>query len=234
MASRAGRIRYSAALVTAVIVAACGGGQGSSGPNQDAPLAIQATSGNNQTGALGGDLPVPVRIVARRGGVPAAGAVVVWSATGTGALMTPSIDTTGADGVSTSVWHLGTDPGQQSAQAMLLGGGAAPAAFTATAVDPDNVPAGATIQLRSAGGNRFTPADVVITAGATVTWTWVDGFHNVIHQDVPGANHFSTSGAAGDPPRTYSFRFTTPGIYDYYCEIHGTLTTGMHGTIEVR
>ncbi len=244
MVSRANRIRLQTALVTVATMAACGGGyqgsgdQGGSGPNPGEPLAIEAAgpTGNNQSGFSGGDLPMPVRIVALRGGVPAAGEVVVWSASGAGARMTPSVDTTGADGISTSVWHLGSDPGPQSAQAALAEDAiGAPVSFSATALDPGANPPGVTIQLRSGGGNRFVPANVTIPAGTTVTWTWVDGVHNVNHEVfVGGARDQARSGAPVNAPAAYSFRFITPGTYAFFCEVHGTLTSGMHGTIEVR
>ncbi len=200
------------------------------------PVTAQLLSGNNQSDTAGRVLPNPLRIVVVRGGAPAAGAVVTWSAAGTGASMTPRVDTTGADGISASVWHLGIESGQQSAQATVLGAaGGSPVFFSAIALAPVAPPAEVTIRLLSAGGNRFDPANLNIAAGTRVTWTWADGFHNVVHEVLTGGNRgFASSGDPVSPPRSYSFTFATPGVYNYFCEVHGTLTTGMHGTITVQ
>jgi hypothetical protein len=59
--------------------------------------------------------------------------VVTWSTTATGATLTPSTGTTGPDGISSSVWHLGAQAGVQSAQAVVAGADGSPVRFTATA-----------------------------------------------------------------------------------------------------
>src|SRR5512133_3022478 len=126
----------TAVLLLAGALAACSndGSNGGGGPD---PAALSAApsepSGDGQSGTAGQDLANPLRIVVLRGATPAAGAVVNWSATGAGALMTPSSSTTGADGISTSVWHLGTTPGTQNAQATVSGADGSPVRFTATA-----------------------------------------------------------------------------------------------------
>jgi len=186
MLSRTRGIWLRTGLVALTTLAACGeGGQGGSGPNYGL-LAIEEAgpTGNNQAGSAGGDLPLPVHIVALRDGAPAAGAVVLWSATGSGGFMRPSVDTTGADG--------------------------SPVSFGATALAPDGAPGGVTVQLLSSGGNRFEPANLTIPAGTKVTWTWVDGFHNVVSGGNPT---FTSSEVAVFPPHSYSFTFTTPGNY---------------------
>lgn len=231
-------IRLVAAFMM-VAVAACGGQGGGSSVSDPGPgaLTIQAAqpSGDNQVAVAGADLPVPVRIVALRNGAPVEGATVNWSATGAGALMVPAVGTTGADGISTSFWHLGNTPGAQTARATVAGAVGGPVAFTATALNPDGSPPGVTIELRSAGGNRFVPDEVTIPAGTTVTWTWVDGGHNVNHEVfVGGARDQARSGAPVNAPAAYSFRFITPGTYRFFCEVHGTIDSGMHGTIVVQ
>jgi plastocyanin len=87
------------------------------------------------------------------------------------------------------------------------------------------------IQLRSDGGNRFDPANVTIPAGTTITWTWVSGFHDVTPGGTPG---FTGSGQPVSAPHTFSQTFTTPGTYLFFCTVHGTPTSGMHGTIVVQ
>jgi plastocyanin len=190
-------------------------------------------SGDRQSGAAGQDLPNPLRIVIRRGSAPTSGAVVTWSASGTGAAMTPSVDTTGSDGISASVWHLGSEAGAQTSRATVAGGAeGSPVTFTATATGaPGDGPSPIEIQLRTDGGNRFEPANVTIPAGTTVTWTWVGGIHDVVPTGTPV---FPASGAPVFAPNTFSHTFDSPGTYLYFCSVHGSPTAGMRGTIVVQ
>jgi plastocyanin len=230
-------ITVAACLLAVVAVAACSDSNGSdpgSGPDQVARSAQPADpSGNGQTGSVGQDLDSPIRIVVLQGSAPEAGAVVTWSSPANGASFTPAVDTTGPDGISASIWHLGDQPGTQTSQATVAGGAdGAPVSFSATANGPDGGPPGATeIQLLSNGGNRFEPANVTVAVGATVTWTWVGGFHNVTSAGNPG---FSGSGDPVAPPKSFSHTFTTPGTYLYFCSVHGSPTAGMRGTVVVQ
>jgi plastocyanin len=228
----------AACLLTAVAVAACGDYSGSDlgggGPDPAARSAQRADpSGNRQTGSVGQDLDAPVRIVVLRAGEPEAGAIVTWSSPANGASLTPAVDTTGPDGISASIWHLGDQPGTQTSQAIVAGGAdGAPVSFSATAAGPDGGPPGAVeVQLLSSGGNRFEPANVTVAVGTTVTWTWVGGFHDVTSAGNPS---FSSSGAPVAPPRSFSHTFTTPGTYLYFCSVHGSPSSGMRGTIVVQ
>jgi plastocyanin len=169
--------------------------------------------------------------VVRRGDDPEAGAVVTWSAPGSGASMTPSVDTTQADGISTSAWRLGTAPGIQTAEARVAGAAGSPIPFTATAVAPDGGANEVQIRLLSSGGNRFEPANVTVPVGTKVTWTWVGGFHDL---NSTGASTFPGDGEATLPPHSYSFTFETPGTYLYFCSVHGDPTSGMRGTVVVQ
>jgi plastocyanin len=243
MGSARRSIGRAAILFAAAAVAACGGDYGGDlggGPDPAALSAARAQpSGDGQSGTAGQDLATPLRIVVVRGGTPAAGEAVTWSATGTGATLTPGVATTDADGISTSIWHLGSEVGTQSAQATVTGADGSPVTFTATAAAPGGGGGGGggggsnavEIQLRSDGGNRFEPANVTIPVGTTVTWTWVGGFHDVTPGGTPG---FTGSGQPVSSPHTFSQRFNAPGTYLYFCTVHGTPTSGMHGTIVVQ
>lgn len=231
-------IGRTAALLAAGALAACGseegGDLGGGGPGPAGLTAARSEpSGNGQSGTAGEDLANPVRIVVLRGDAPAAGAVVTWNATGTGALMKPSVDTTGADGISTSIWHLGSEVGAQSSQAAITGGAeGSPVPFGATAAaPPGGGPSPIEIQLRSDSDDRFAPDQVTIPVGTTVTWRWVSGFHDVTSAGAPG---FASSGAPVSPPSTFSHTFTSPGTYLYFCSVHGSPSAGMRGTIVVQ
>jgi plastocyanin len=162
--------------------------------------------------------------------------------------MTPQVDTADASGVSSSIWHLGSEVGSQTAHAEVVGGAdGSPVAFGATATGdtpappppppPPPPPANeVTIQLLSSGGNRFEPANVTIAVGTKVTWTWVGGFHDVSSAGSPG---FPGSGTPISAPHSYSNTFLTPGTYHYFCSVHGSAASdgtvsGMSGTIVVQ
>jgi plastocyanin len=230
-------IGRAAVLLAATALAACSGDSGGNLGGGPDPTALSAArsepSGNGQSGTAGQDLANPLRIIVLRGDAPAAGAVVSWNAAGSGALLKPSVDTTGPDGISTSIWHLGSEVGQQSSQAAVAGGAeGSPVQFTATAAAaPGGGPTAVGIQLRSDGGNRFTPDNVTIAVGTTVTWTWVGGFHDVTPTGNPA---FSGSGNPVSAPHTFSQTFNTPGTYLYFCSVHGSPSAGMRGTIVVQ
>jgi plastocyanin len=62
---------------------------------------------------------------------------------------------------------------------------------------------------------NFTPPDLVVAAGTTVTWTNADDSpHTVREKD----GKFKS--AALDTDDTFSETFTTPGEYEYFCSIH--------------
>ncbi|MGH7525169.1 MAG: cupredoxin domain-containing protein [Gemmatimonadales bacterium] len=236
MVSKTKGIGLQGALLAVAALAACGGSDGDdlgSGPDPAALEAARAEpSGNDQAGTAGQDVANPLRIVIVRGGIPEAGAVVTWSATGTGASMTPEVDTTGPDGISTSLWHLGSEVGTQTSQALVEGGAeGSPVSFTATAAAPGGGANEVGIQLLNSGGNRFEPANVTIPVGTKVTWTWVGGFHDVTATGNPA---FPSSGAPVSPPNSFSHTFNSPGTYLYFCSVHGSPTEGMRGTIVVQ
>lgn len=70
----------------------------------------------------------------------------------------------------------------------------------------------------------FTPAELTVPVGATVTWT---NRHGARH-DVAAADGTFTSPLFGEG-ETFSFTFTEPGEYPYVCTIH----PGMEGKVIV-
>lgn len=65
----------------------------------------------------------------------------------------------------------------------------------------------------------FSPAEVTIKAGETVTWTNNDG----VAHTVTGADFDSGSLAPG---KTFSHTFPTAGSFDYKCTIHPSMSPG--------
>src|SRR4030095_5771709 len=73
------------------------------------------------------------------------------------------------------------------------------------------------------GNFTFGPQESKVKAGTTVTWTNDDD----IPHTVVSPNNFRSK--ALDTDGTYSFTFTTPGTYKYFCSLHPQMT----GTIVV-
>jgi plastocyanin len=79
--------------------------------------------------------------------------------------------------------------------------------------------------------NVFTPSEITIHAGETVTWTNSQGSHNVNgSQSVFPANPESFGNQLGTG-WTYSHTFNIPGTYDYQCDPH--VIYGMVGRVIV-
>jgi plastocyanin len=68
-------------------------------------------------------------------------------------------------------------------------------------------------------GFAFSPANITVKAGTTVTWT---------NQDQDAHTVTATGGAFGSQALNtgahYTFTFTKPGSYDYLCTIHPFMT----------
>ncbi len=109
------------------------------------------------------------------------------------------------------------------------------AGVTALAVPP---PSGAAPQLVvSRIDNTFRPASQTISLGETVTFSndpavGGGGVHNVVWDD-NGVK--PTPPESVDTPWTAKRTFTRPGLYRYYCDVHGSRNgVGMAGKVLVR
>ena len=83
------------------------------------------------------------------------------------------------------------------------------------------------------GNYAYNPAQITITAGTTVTWINQDPVGHTVTEGTPEApkapssrvfdSSHGTEGASVitiPPGQSWSFTFTTPGEYDYYCIPH--------------
>jgi plastocyanin len=80
--------------------------------------------------------------------------------------------------------------------------------------------------------DHFTPPNIVIDAGTTVTWTNKDSVAHNVQQSVGFVDFgapFGIDTAQFGPGQTYSFKFTHSGVFLYTCTIH----TAMTGRIQV-
>ncbi len=93
------------------------------------------------------------------------------------------------------------------------------------------LPAQATIHNVDVGNFFFTPSNVNAFPGDTVRWTWVGGVHTSTSSAGNGKSW--ASGIISTPGATFQIVFadtTTPGVYNYFCEVH---PLSMSGTITV-
>jgi plastocyanin len=93
-------------------------------------------------------------------------------------------------------------------------------------------PAGAADQSVTAGPDfSFSPSEVTVDLGDTVTWNNGGGFHNVKFDD----GSFEQPGDPDLAQWTVERTFDAPGHHRYYCEQHGGPNgAGMAGTVHVR
>ncbi len=79
--------------------------------------------------------------------------------------------------------------------------------------------------------NTFRVANIQVEPGTKVTWT-NDGRneHNVLPSE---GDAWGVEVEEFQPGDMYEQTFDEPGVYDYYCSIHGTTTAGMIGTVVV-
>ena len=98
---------------------------------------------------------------------------------------------------------------------------------TATAT----VEAGGSVDVKALD-NTFIEEEVDVSVGTEVVWK--NGGRND-HDIVPVADGESWGVGidAFHPGDSYSYTFSEPGEYAYYCTIHGTADVGMTGTIIV-
>ena len=86
-------------------------------------------------------------------------------------------------------------------------------------------PGGPPVQTNqvSVQNDVFSPANIQVAVGTTVTWTWNSGgnLHNVTFAD-------TTSGSIGSG--TFTRTFNTAGTFAFHCTLH----SGMTGSVLVQ
>jgi plastocyanin len=83
------------------------------------------------------------------------------------------------------------------------------------ATSPAPAPTGTPVPVKIAQ-LAFSPASVTVPVGGTVTWTNSDPVGHTVTSMGRGPLGSPTMNAGG----TYSYTFTTPGTYMYYCAVH--------------
>jgi plastocyanin len=78
--------------------------------------------------------------------------------------------------------------------------------------------------------SQFTPPNVTVDIGDTVTWNNTGGFHDVVFDD----GTFRAPDQPSFENWTVSHAFATAGTFRYYCSIHGAPNgVGMSGSVTV-
>jgi plastocyanin len=211
-------------LGVGLLVLACGGGGGGGmGPCvPGAATQLVKSGGDAQAWYFNNPLPATLGVTARdASGCPVPGTVVNWAvASGDGAV-SPAQSTTNASGVAGTTDSLGSTSSQSVTA--TFSGLPTPVTFTATA---SASPTAAAVTVMN---NSFSPDNVTIQVGGTVTWTWNSGGvqHNVTYNspDVAAGRTNSLTQGSGDHANT----ITSLGRFGYSCTIHA----GMSGTVAV-
>ena len=101
-----------------------------------------------------------------------------------------------------------------------------PPTASPTASPTPSVPSQATIRLVGRVVFHFSPAEVEIARGGTVTWEWVAGVHNVV-----GEGPIDAPTIFSEPGHTYATTFPAAGVFAFKCDVH---PADMNGTVSVR
>jgi plastocyanin len=94
----------------------------------------------------------------------------------------------------------------------FLGAALVGAALTAGVLAPVMAGADVTVKIDNF---TFEPETLTVKAGTTVTWTNQD---DIPHTVVASGRAFKSK--ALDTDDKFSFTFTTPGSYEYFCSLH--------------
>ena len=180
-----------------------------------APVAVAKSSGDGQLLNRGTSTPLVVLVTDSHGN-PVSGVTIDWAATGGGSV-TPSSNSTGANGKATATRTLGAASGIDSTTASAPGIAGSPSVLFTTQAAP----------VTLVGNNFFSPTSQTITAGDSVLFDWngVTVAHNVTFAVVAGAPTNIGNNTSGSFWRV----FATPGTYNFQCTNH----PGMTGSVTV-
>ena len=76
---------------------------------------------------------------------------------------------------------------------------------------------------------QFSPKIVTVKAGSEITWEVKEGTHTITSDNGAFESQALSAG------QKFSYKFTKPGTYRYYCSFHGSKGGhDMAGTVNVR
>lgn len=190
------------------------------------PASIEIVSGDGQSAIVGEVLDSALVVVLRNAAgdtITGQQARTTWTVTaGDGTLLQSEV-VANVTGEMVNIYTVSSAPRTDTIEVTATGDPSLKATFTATAAA---APATAAISVED---NQFVPDEVIVGSGGSVTWNWGgSNSHNVTW--VSGGLSNSATQSAG----THSVNFPASGSFDYYCTIHGSPTSGMRGTVEVK
>jgi amicyanin len=110
--------------------------------------------------------------------------------------------------------------------------------------DDDSGDGGSSDQPAASGGSgsggaevkmenvQFTPRDLTVKAGETITFTNTESIPHDVHKTGGPGGDFASGGAGGmSQGDTFELKLDKPGKYEYVCDVHAP---GMAGTITVK
>lgn len=97
--------------------------------------------------------------------------------------------------------------------------------------EPTVAPNGESVTVQALD-NSFRPETIEISAGTEVVFD-NRGRNDHDVSPVDGSQGWGVQVEGFRPGDTYTYVFSTPGEYRYFCSIHGTADAGMVGTIIV-
>jgi plastocyanin len=200
------RLRQITAAIAITLLASCGGGGGDD-PTPDTTVASVAVTGP-ATVAPGSTIQLSAA-AKNAGGTTLAGLATSWSASPT------SVATVNSSGLVTGVAN-----GAATITATISG------VSGTRAVTVQQVVISASASVTADASNSFTPQQVDISTGGTVTWTFSGSeAHNVSFASTTGA-----PSSIGDTQNANVSRtFTAAGTFNYNCTRHA----GMTGVVVV-
>lgn len=101
----------------------------------------------------------------------------------------------------------------------------APQSSSASSSQSSNQPTTGSINIKNM---MFTPSQITVAKGGTVTWTNNDSVAHTVTDDLSNVGGPNSGEIA--PGATYSFTFAKTGSFQYHCDIHHS----MRGTIVVK
>jgi hypothetical protein len=231
------RIQFFGVLLSVGLGLGCGGDK-SAAPEPVVALSKAPTSdGDGQSCPPTHPLPHPLRVLVTRNGVPIEAQDVEWLADSGQGLFSPGVTQSGADGIATGRWTLGSHPGSYQARARLRGqDSAAFVSFSATAV-PDNP---SLVEI-VAGDGQSGPVNTALSeplvirvvdpvsnpvAGAVVEWLVLSGdatLGSATTTSDPGGLASATVNL-GSTPGPIQVKVGFPGYLGYSVIFHLTAT----------
>ena len=203
----------------------------------DVARTLSRGDGDGQSGVINTQLAAPVQAeVTDQFGNGVPGVAVGWAATG--ATVSAATVPTNATGISAVNVTLGGTEGSITITATSGSLTGSPLTFSAAANAPAPTPTSIDVSVRNDNFLSFrngtsNPAVDTVLAGGTVTWTWAAAATNPHDVTSTGSPSFPGRATAIQPP-PYTFTFSTPGTYNYYCTLHGLPASGMRGRIVVQ